>query len=155
MGIFRSQSRLITDASLIFAALATLVLLLIALIMSLIVGIATSILGDFGEGLSLHIKGGGIFLAILWVSTVLSIVASLFWFVVWFVEFRKSSFSRRSRTPDQIGAYSQIIAEVKKDLKKDAWFPAAGTTGGPTGGLTGAATGAQYDKSERGVMGVY
>lgn len=126
--------------------IATASIWLIAIVMSLIVGIAASLLGGFGEGLSLHVKGGGIFLVILWVAAVLSAVASSYWFVVWFVEFRKSSFSRRSRTEDQIGGYMQIVGEVRDDLRVDGHF------GGGVGGMTSTKA---HDKSERGVFGGY
>lgn len=102
--------------------------------MSFVVGISSSLIGGLGTGLSLHVKGGGVFLAIIWVAAALSAVASSYWFVVWFVEFRRSAFSRRSRTETQIGGYRQIVGEVRKDLKVDGHFVG----------------GTRYDKMERG-----
>lgn len=110
-----------------FASLATTALWLIAIIMSLIVGIGSSLLGGFGKGLSLQVQGGGVFLALIWVAAVLSAVASSYWFVVWFVEFRRSAFSRRSRTERQMGGYRQIVGEVRKDLKVDGHFGGGST----------------------------
>lgn len=131
LGVLRSQSRLITNINLGFATLATTAFWLIAITMSLVVGIANSIIGGFGEGLSLHVEQGGAFLAILWVAAVLSAVASTYWFVVWLVEFRRSAFSRRRRTEAQMGGYRQMVGELRKDFKVDGHFDTNKTVGEP------------------------
>lgn len=130
LGVLRSESRLITNVNLGFSTLAATALWLIAITMSLVIGIANSLIGGFGDGLSLHVQQGGAFLAILWVAAVLSAVASTYWLVVWFVEFRLSAFSRRRRNEAQVGGYRQMVGELRKDLKVDGHFDAHKTSVG-------------------------
>lgn len=135
----RSQSRLLTNINLGFSILAFTSFFLIALIMSLVVGISSYLFNSFGAGISLHVKGGGLFIGLLWVTAVLSGAAAGYWILIWFVEFRRSAFSRRSRTPDQIGGYVQLFGELRKDFRVN------GHQNGPT----------QYGKAEGGLMTDY
>lgn len=87
-------------------------------------GIATGVIvagsdsiSDLGRGFNLGVKQGGGYIAIIWVAAVLAWLASAYWFMVWFVEFRRSAFSRRHRTSAQIGNWRGIVGEVRKDLK--------------------------------------
>ncbi|POS75753.1 hypothetical protein DHEL01_v205842 [Diaporthe helianthi] len=87
-------------------------------------GIATGVIvagsdsiSNLGRGFNLGVKRGDGYLAILWVAAVLAWVASAYWFMIWFVEFRRSAFSRRHRTTAQIGNWKGIIGEVRQDLK--------------------------------------
>lgn len=91
--------------------------------MTIVILVGSNIIGGFGSGLSIHIKNGNTFLALIWVSAVLSAATFAYWFTIWFVEFRRSAFSRRSRTTAQIGNYMGIFGEVKKDIKVDGHFP--------------------------------
>lgn len=106
-----------------------MVLVLAVLVTSVIVAGSSSI-GGLGSGFSLQVKRGVPFLAIIWVAAFLGTVAALFWFALWFVEFRKTAFSRRSRTDSQIGNWRGILGEVRRDIKVDGHF---GATGGANG----------------------
>lgn len=126
LGFFRAQSRIFTVFNLIFSQLAADVLFLVALIATGVIVGGTSAVGGAGSGLSLRVKEGTSFLAIVWPAAVLSLVAGTYWFAIWFVEFRRSAFSRRSRTSRQIGNWGGIFGEVRRDLKVDGHFPPAG-----------------------------
>lgn len=123
LGILFTQSRFLTRFNLIFSLLASNTLMVLAFVFTIIVVAAGSMMNGFGSGLSLELKQGGSFLGILWVVAVMSTVAGSYWFAVWFVEFRNSAFSRRSRTQNEIGSWGGIFREVRKDLKVDGHFP--------------------------------
>lgn len=122
LGILRTQSRLLTIINLALSNTAATVLLLVAVVITLLVSVGGSLIGNIGTGFSLRVEEGGAFLAITWVATILAVLAGSFWFSVWFVEFRKTAFSRRSRTANQIGNWGGILGEVKRDLQTNGHF---------------------------------
>lgn len=131
-----------------FSTLASTAFLLLAITMSAVVAIAAGLLGGFSNGLSLHVKSGGTFMALLWVATVFSILANGYWFTVWFVEFRRSAFSRRARTEAQVGGYRQLPGELRLDLKTDGHSDTrARATGADTAAAAGPLPRLKKDKS--------
>ncbi|TLS29040.1 hypothetical protein PpBr36_00883 [Pyricularia pennisetigena] len=68
-----------------------------------------------GEALNMSARTTSAFLALAWLAAVFAAFAALFWWVVWFVEFRRHSYKKRARTPNQIGNYKGIWQEVKDD----------------------------------------
>ncbi|KAJ0104269.1 hypothetical protein J7T55_009433 [Diaporthe amygdali] len=122
LGILRSQSRLLSVVNTGFSVLGAGIFLGLAGIVTGVVVAGSDSISDLGRGFNLEVKEGGAYLAIIWVSAVLAWVASAYWFMVWFVEFRRSAFSRRHRTSTQIGNWRGIIGEVRKDLKVNGHF---------------------------------
>lgn len=60
------------------------------------------------------------FLVAVWLSFVFTMVAAIYWQIVWTVETRRSSFKKRLRTQTEMGNYKGIITELKEDLKRPA-----------------------------------
>ncbi|KAI7779713.1 hypothetical protein LA080_000400 [Diaporthe eres] len=119
LGILRAQSRFLSIVNTGFSILGATIFLGLAGIATGVVVAGSDSISDLGRGFNLGVKQGGGFIAIIWVAAVLAWLASAYWFMIWFVEFRRSAFSRRSRTPAQIGNWRGIIGEVRKDLKVD------------------------------------
>lgn len=103
--------------------IASDVLLMLAILATAVIAYGSSTLSGFGSGFSIHIKEGSSFLAVMWVAAIMSLIAGSYWFLLWFVEFRESAFSRRSRTQSQIGNWAGILGEVRRDIKVDGHFP--------------------------------
>ncbi|KAK7715547.1 hypothetical protein SLS63_011452 [Diaporthe eres] len=117
LGILRAQSRFLSIINTGFSILGATIFLGLAGIATGVVVAGSDSISDLGRGFNLGVKQGGGFIAIIWVAAVLAWLASAYWFMIWFVEFRRSAFSRRSRTSAQIGNWRGIIGEVRKDLK--------------------------------------
>jgi hypothetical protein len=79
--------------------------------------VSSSSINGMGSTLGLSTKQGQSFLAMMWVGAILAFAASLYWGLVWFVEFRKTSFKRRHRTPEETGNWKGIFSEVKGDVQ--------------------------------------
>lgn len=122
LGIVRAKSRLLIILNFGFSAVAATVVLLLAVASTGIVVAARSTIGSLGSAFSLNVQEGGPFLAIVWVAAVLGSAAASYWFSTWFVEVRKSAFSRRSRTTNQVGNWRGILGEVRRDVKLDGHF---------------------------------
>lgn len=122
LGILWTKSRLVIVINLGFSAIAATAISSLAIALTGVVLSIVNMVNSFGSGLSLNVKSGAPFLAIIWVATVFAFVANSYWFIVWFVEFRRTAFSRRSRTNHQIGNWRGILGEVKKDFKTDGHF---------------------------------
>lgn len=108
--------------NLTFSLFACNTLLILAFVFTILIVAAGSTMNSFGAGFSIHLKQGSAFLGMMWAAAVLSTVAGSYWFAVWFVEFRKSAFSRRSRTQNEIGNWMGIFGEVRRDLKVNGHF---------------------------------
>lgn len=117
LGILRANLRFLTLVNVGFSALAASVLQLLAVFVTVLVAVGSSVINDMGSGLSVSVKAGGSFLAMAWVAAVLSSVAGLYWFLVWFVEFRRTSLARRGRTSHEIGNWRGILGEIKRDIR--------------------------------------
>lgn len=117
------RTRLLIVLNFSFSTIAATAVSTLAVTLTGAVLSTANMINSFGSGLSLNVKIGVSFLAIIWVSTVLAVIANSYWFIVWFVEFRKTAFSRRSRTKNQIGDWSGILREVRRDIKTDGHFP--------------------------------
>ncbi|KAL8393846.1 hypothetical protein RB595_003558 [Gaeumannomyces hyphopodioides] len=98
--------------------------------------------GGGGEALGVRARTSSRFVTMAWVAAVLSALAALHWWVVWFVEFRRHAYSKRRRTPQQVGNYRGILREVRADraLPREAEPAAkeeAAVAGLPAGGGRG------------------
>lgn len=122
LSFLRASSRLFTLVNLFFSAIAALVTTILAGLITLIATAGSSIIGSIGSGFDINVKGSGPFLAIIWVATVMASNVSAYWFAVWFVEFRKTAISRRSRKPNEIGNWRGMVGELMRDVKTDGHF---------------------------------
>ncbi|EFQ30425.1 hypothetical protein CGRA01v4_09968 [Colletotrichum graminicola] len=109
--------RALVLVSLIFSLLASLALPTFAVITTAIVYGGRSMLNKTMDAFGIQIQAGGPFIAMAWVAAVASMAAAAYWFMVWFVSFRRTAFSRRKRTENEVGNWRGIFREVKGDLK--------------------------------------
>lgn len=77
----------------------------------------SSAVNGLGEAFSIGTTQGTSFLAMGWIAAVFSLFGSIFWFSVWFVEFRRSAFRRVRRSEEEIGNWRGIFSEVRRNLR--------------------------------------
>lgn len=104
-----------------FATLANISLLLAAGVTTGVVVLQAESISGLAEALSVEVRYGVNFLVVEWVTAAFAIVGSAYWLVVWFVEFRTLTFSRRSRDASQIGNWKGAWSELKQDFRGDSW----------------------------------
>ncbi|GKT39826.1 uncharacterized protein ColSpa_00007 [Colletotrichum spaethianum] len=109
--------RILVLVSLVFSLLGALVLPAFAAVTTGIIYGGKSMLNQSMKAFGMQIQTGGPFVAMAWVAAVASMAASTYWFLVWFVSFRRTAFSRRKRTESEIGNWRGIFREVKGDLR--------------------------------------
>ena len=56
-------------------------------------------------------------LLIVWLAWLLVSLSVVYWGIVWFVEVRQSSFTRRKRSDDEVGNWKGIGREIRSDVK--------------------------------------
>lgn len=109
--------RFVVFTMLTFATLANISLLLAAGITTGLVVLQAEIISGLADALSVEVQYGTSFLVLEWVTAVFAIVGSLYWLVIWFVEFRTLTFSRRRRSARQIGNWMGTWSELKQDFR--------------------------------------
>ncbi|TDZ32853.1 hypothetical protein C8034_v009543 [Colletotrichum sidae] len=109
--------RVLVITSLIFSMLGAMIMPIFAIVITGIVVGGKAMLGKTGAAFGIQIQQGGPFIAMAWVAAVAAMVSSWYWFAIWFVSFRKTAFSRRKRTENEIGNWGGILREVKGDMK--------------------------------------
>jgi len=109
------QSRLLIYFNVFWPALATAFAFLAAILVSVMVVLA-SLLNGFSDTVGVQVDLGGIALLVVWLSFVFVSLVIFYWTSVWFVETRKSSFIKRRRDEDEIGHWRGIGKEVWRDL---------------------------------------
>jgi hypothetical protein len=77
----------------------------------LIFGISTVISGP-GDINPIPVQHNSVVLLFVWLGWLGSVLQGLYWCVVWFVEMRQLSFSRRVRSEEEVGNWRFFAGEV-------------------------------------------
>ncbi|KZL80132.1 sur7 protein [Colletotrichum incanum] len=109
--------RVLVLVSLVFSLIGSLVLPAFAAVTTGLIYGGKNMLNRSMDAFGMQIQTGGPFVAMSWVAAVASMAAATYWFMVWFVSFRRTAFSRRKRTENEIGNWRGIFREVKGDLR--------------------------------------
>lgn len=115
--LFLDIRRFVVFTMLTFATLANISLLLAAGITTGVVVLQAESISGLAEALSVEVQYGTNFLIVEWVTAAFAVVGSAYWLVLWFVEFRTWTFSRRRRDDRQIGNWKAIWSELTEDLR--------------------------------------
>ncbi|KAF2690946.1 hypothetical protein K458DRAFT_483073 [Lentithecium fluviatile CBS 122367] len=112
-----SHSHLFVYANLYVTHLASTFAFLAALLLTVLIIVATSLIGRLGEALGLVLERGPMVLTFVWISWAMMALAGAYWGLVWFVEVRRWSFMKRVRTDEEVGNWRGMRKEVWTDLK--------------------------------------
>lgn len=111
--------------ALAFAALANVSLLVGAAVVTAGVAGTSESAGGAGAALGLEVAVGAGFVAVEWAAAACSLAGTLYWLSVWFVEHRRTSFSRTTRRPEDVGNWLGIWSELKSDWRGTSAHEAA------------------------------
>ncbi|KAG8162011.1 hypothetical protein KVR01_007776 [Diaporthe batatas] len=117
--LFLDIRRFIVFTMLTFATLANVSLLLAAGITTGVIILQAQSISGLAEALSVEVHYGTNFLVLEWVTAAFAIAGSAYWMIVWFVDYRTLSFSRRTRDDSQIGNWKEMWSELKQDFRGD------------------------------------
>jgi hypothetical protein len=115
--IFWPKLRLLVYLALIFSSFEAMTSLLVAVILTVLVGGVVTAVNGFGNAVSLYIEQGHTALVFIWLRCLFINLAALYWFAIWFVDVRTISFVRRVRTEEEVGNWRGFVKEAKRDLK--------------------------------------
>jgi hypothetical protein len=100
-----------------FANLGSIVLFIFAATATGVIVGGSAAVDGLRDGYGIGTTKGTSFLAMGWVAAILSLVGSVYWFAVWFVEFRRSAFMRVQRSEAEVGNWKGILSEVKQNVR--------------------------------------
>jgi hypothetical protein len=115
--IFLPKLRLLVYLALIFSSFEAMTSLLVAVILTVLVGGVVTAVNGFGNAVSLYIEQGHTALVFIWLRCLFINLAASYWFAIWFVDVRTISFVRRVRTEEEVGNWRGFVKEAKRDLK--------------------------------------
>ncbi|KAG4034281.1 hypothetical protein MFRU_003g02510 [Monilinia fructicola] len=112
------QSAKIVYLALFFSFLASNFTMTVTLNLTAVISIVGQMVSSVGPALGVDSSPGVPFLASSWVACLFALLFNQYWMVVWLVEIRAYGFRRRIRTDEEIGNWSEAVAELKRDWKK-------------------------------------
>jgi hypothetical protein len=88
------------------------------IIATIIVVTVSNAFNKFGSTLGLKAEIGVSGLVMSWFAWWFMFLASTYWDVVWFVEFRRTALKRKWRSEKEVGNYWGVLGEVRKNLRR-------------------------------------
>lgn len=117
LAIFLTRSRWLVRGALLFSSIAPVTVLISALFVTIIGVVVVEFVNGLGAALTIHAETGSSAVAIAWVAWAFSLAAQLYWVLTWFVSYRRSSFVRLLRTPEEVGRWRATFAQLRRDWK--------------------------------------
>ncbi|RDW57459.1 hypothetical protein BP6252_13797 [Coleophoma cylindrospora] len=99
-------------------SIITLLVHIIGVIITLAIGGGGSyIMNSIGGDIGLQSNAGGKYFGFAFGSLALLLISSVYWIVIWFVEYRQGSFRSRRRRPEEMGYYRGVLFELLDDIR--------------------------------------
>jgi hypothetical protein len=117
LGIFLPKNRILLYTNVSLASVGILTRSIDAILATVASAALVYVTNKFGKSVGVSASIGGIFIALIWLGFVFQSLASVYWYCVWFVEFRQISFRIRKREAEEIGDYKGIVKELKRDIR--------------------------------------
>lgn len=111
------HSRLLVYFNIMWPALGSIFAFLAASMLTTIIVGTFSVMEGLGAAIGVEVKRGNSVLLMVWLAWLLVFLSCLYWGAIWFVEVRKWSFVRRTRSEDERGHWRGIRKEVWRDLR--------------------------------------
>lgn len=115
--VFLPDNRKLTYGCVLCSNIASAFSFLGCLVVTVVTYETTSYLHPYSDALNIQIFNGTNAVGVLWGAWLFLFLSSIFWWVVWFVEFRRFAFRARRRAPDQMGNYRGLKNEMVADMK--------------------------------------
>lgn len=114
--ILRGRRRAIVLFNLGFSTFACSIYFLTAFWITMLTTIAAEEFIHLGSDFDFGWMGGKTVHAYIWLAWLFSAVVSAFWFMVWLIEIRRRSLSPRFRSEEEMGSWTGIKDELRRDF---------------------------------------
>lgn len=111
-----ARSSAIAHVTLGFSALAVTFHLIASATITITMSVVNDTLGSIGATVSLLTERGKRVLIFTWIGFACILVAEVYWFSVWYVEFKTFVIQIRKRDPASIGNWRGARRELKSNL---------------------------------------
>jgi hypothetical protein len=115
--IFFPHSQLLAYFNIFWPFLASVVVFVAAILLTVLISGVFAVAGEIINVAGAGVRRGTSALLIVWLAWFLVSLSVVYWGIVWFVEVRQSSFTRRKRSDDEVGNWKNIGKEIRSDLK--------------------------------------
>jgi hypothetical protein len=88
-----------------------------AILLTVVISGVFLLAGEIVDVAGTDVVQGTSVLLIVWLAWLLVSLSVVYWGIVWFVEVRQSSFTRRKRSDDEVGNWKGIGREIRSDVK--------------------------------------
>jgi energy-coupling factor transporter transmembrane protein EcfT len=116
-GIVYPHSRLLAYTNIFWTFLASTFAFLAATLLSIMIAGVFAAIDGVVNVVGVEVRQGGSILLLVWLAWILELLSVVYWVLIWFVEVRRSSFTRRKRGEDEVGNWKGIGQEVWMDFK--------------------------------------
>jgi hypothetical protein len=114
--IFFPHSQLLAYFNIFWPFLASTFAFVAAILLTVVISGIFSVAGEMTDVAGTAVHQGTSVLLIVWLAWIFVGLSGVYWWVVWFVEVRQSSFTRRKRSDDEVGNWKGIWKEVRSDF---------------------------------------
>ena len=116
-GIMFPHSRLLAYMNMFWSLLSSAFTFLAATILTIVIaGVFATVDTIIYTG-GVEVRQGRSVMLLVWLAWVLVSLSVVYWGLIWFVEVRRSSFTRRKRSEEEVGNWKGIGREVWMDFK--------------------------------------
>jgi glucan phosphoethanolaminetransferase (alkaline phosphatase superfamily) len=115
--VFFPHSPLLAYFNIFWPFLANTFAFVAAILLTVLISGIFSVAGNIVEVTGARVDQGVSVILIVWLAWVLVSLSVVYWCVIWFVEVRRSSFTRRKRSEEEVGNWKNIGREISSDIK--------------------------------------
>jgi hypothetical protein len=115
--LFR-HSRLLIITNIVASYISFLFAFVAALLLTVLVVGITSLVRNLGSANGLSVERATRILILIWASCGAMMIVAAYWAAVWFVEVRRWSLVRRSRTDEEIGDWRGMGKEIWRSFRR-------------------------------------
>ncbi|RYN57558.1 hypothetical protein AA0118_g7691 [Alternaria tenuissima] len=115
--IFFPHSKLLAYFNMFWPVLASAFAFVAAILLTVVISGVFLLAGEIVDVAGTDVVQGTSVLLIVWLAWLLVSLSVVYWGIVWFVEVRQSSFTRRKRSDDEVGNWKGIGREIRSDVK--------------------------------------
>lgn len=115
--IFFPHSKLLAYFNMFWPVLASAFAFVAAILLTVVISGVFLLAGEIVDVAGTDVVQGTSVLLIVWLAWLLVSLSVVYWGIVWFVEVRQSSFTRRKRSDDEVGNWKGIGREIGSDVK--------------------------------------
>jgi hypothetical protein len=110
--IFYPHSRLVVYTNMSLPSMASTFAFVTAIVYTVLMFGISSVISGPGNINPIPAEHNSVVLLFVWLNWLCSLLQVVYWFVMWFVEIRQLSFSRRVRSEEEVGNWRHVGREI-------------------------------------------